>query len=271
MKQKTKYAVNIVKQLSLDTYIWCASVLGAAILLCLSFFIGPVDKELSRIDRNDVVTPTGKVIEYSSILGNLNLNDINEVDELSAIIPETMETNLEGFDTVEEAIEASGVREYYEDNELLVELYDDVPSDEMVDEYEIEPIAIPEDYVLNANTESDCTIDEIDLLNRVVQCEAQSEDLQGRILIANVILNRVETGIWGNTIEDVVKAPGQFDPVANGAYKVVEPDDITKEAVLIALNGENISEGALYFQKSKSHNWGKKTYLFRYGSHSFYK
>lgn len=270
MKQKTKYALNILRRLSFDTYLWCASVVGAAILLCLSFFIGPVDKELSRIDNKEIVAPAGKIIEYSSILGNLDINSIKEVDELTECIPDTKETSVEGFDTVEEAIEASGVREYYEDNELEVEPYDDVPTDELSIEYEIEPVAIQEDMV-TPNTDVDCTVDEIDLLNRVVQCEAQSEDLQGRILIANVILNRVATGIWGDTIEEVVKAPGQFDPVGNGAYKVVEPDETTKEAVLIALNGENISEGALYFQKSAAKNWGNKTYLFRYGAHSFYR
>lgn len=272
MKKKIKYAFNILKRLSLDTHLWCLSVVGGALLLCFSFFIGPIDTKLSREDVKKDTSTTGKVIEYSSIFGDIKISNIEETDEITDCIPETNKTTVEGFDTVEEAIEASGVREYYTENVMMVELYDDVPSDELKDdEYDVVTVAPVMGMVPIASDDKDYTVDEIDLLNRIVQCEAQSEDLQGRILIANVILNRVESGIWGDSIEAVLRAPGQFDPMMNGAYKVIEPDDVTKEAVLIALNGENISEGALYFQKSASKNWGKKTYLFRYGSHSFYK
>ncbi len=111
----------------------------------------------------------------------------------------------------------------------------------------------------------------VDALERLVQCEAASEDTDGRILVANVVLNRVDSGIWGDDIISVIEAPGQFDPVENGAVNVVDVESATKSAVISALSGEDLSQGALYFQKSADKNWGDKQYLFRYGSHSFYK
>lgn len=111
----------------------------------------------------------------------------------------------------------------------------------------------------------------VDTLERLVQCEAATEDTDGRILVANVVLNRVDAGIWGDDIISVIESPGQFDPVSNGSIKQAEVDSSTKSAVISALAGEDLSQGAMYFQKSADRKWGDKEYLFRYGAHSFYK
>lgn len=103
----------------------------------------------------------------------------------------------------------------------------------------------------------------------LVEAEAGTEDLHGKLLVANVVLNRVESSIFPNDVSSVIYDPGQFDPARY--IKYVEPSHDAKEAVMKALSGVDESGGALYFQRSKATEWGDKKYLFRYGEHSFYK
>ncbi len=229
MLNMVKRLFSILKCVKSDTHFWCVSVLGGAILLCISFFMEPSQRmfEVSQSDEASAYARQ-KVIEYSSVLGGLSTLDtkIEEDDDLDDIIAETLEERGSGFVAT---------------NEVDVDISKVYPAEA------------------------------VDALERLVQCEACGEDVDGRILVANVVLNRVDTGIWGDDIISVIEAPGQFDPVENGAVKVCEVDSLTKDAVISALSGEDFSQGAIYFQKSAAKNWGDKEYLFRYGSHSFYK
>lgn len=121
------------------------------------------------------------------------------------------------------------------------------------------------------NSVSTFSLDDYDALCRIVSTEAGTEDIEGQILITNVIMNRVASDKFPDTIQEVIESPGQFDPVETGAYYNVDYTDQIRESVIRALNGEDISEGALYFQKSESKYWGDHEYLFRHGNHSFYK
>ena len=49
-----------------------------------------------------------------------------------------------------------------------------------------------------------------DLLATVIASEALSESYEGKLAVANVIINRLISGKWGNSISDVVYAKGQF-------------------------------------------------------------
>ena len=122
------------------------------------------------------------------------------------------------------------------------------------------------------------THDDYQVLLQIVQAEAGYEDIIGRILVANVVLNRVEVGFCGKTITDVVFAKDQFSPVANGYIFRVVPDETTIEAVERALKGEDHSQGALYFMNrklasKKGIRWFDKhlKFLFKHGGHEFYK
>ncbi len=119
---------------------------------------------------------------------------------------------------------------------------------------------------------------EVEILERIVEAEATGEDLKGKMLVANVILNRVNSKKFPSSIEGVVFQKGQFSPIRDGRYYKVSIKDSTKEAVSRALQGEDYSQGALYFaarQKASSKNmrWfdSKLTYLFRHGGHEFFK
>ena len=121
------------------------------------------------------------------------------------------------------------------------------------------------------------TEDDYQVLLKIVQAEASTEDIKGRMLVANVVLNRLEVGFGGDTITEVVFAKGQFAPVTNGRIFKVTPDKTTIEAVERVLNGEDYSKGALYFMArnlaSKSGvRWFDKNLklLFKHGCHEFY-
>ena len=88
-------------------------------------------------------------------------------------------------------------------------------------------------------------------LCRIVEAEASGEDMIGKIMVANVILNRVEHDRFPDTVYHVVYAKGQFSPVSNGRINRVKVSEETQEAVERALSGEDYSNGALYFAARK--------------------
>lgn len=85
----------------------------------------------------------------------------------------------------------------------------------------------------------------------IVEAEATSEDMIGRIMVANVVLNRVKSKRFPDTIYDVVhqeeNGKYQFSPLYDGRYYTVTISDKTKEAVERAIAGEDYSNGALFF------------------------
>lgn len=123
--------------------------------------------------------------------------------------------------------------------------------------------------------------DDYEALLRIVEAEAGGEDEKGKLLVANVVLNRVKNEKFPDTIEEVImqkeKGITQFSPVSNGRFYTVEVSDETIDVVNRALCGEDISQGALYFAARKYANpermeWFDNclTFLFEYGGHEFF-
>jgi N-acetylmuramoyl-L-alanine amidase len=124
--------------------------------------------------------------------------------------------------------------------------------------------------------------DELDILYRIVEAEATGEDIYGKILVANVILNRVNSKKFPNTVEKVVFQKNgntyQFSPTKDGRFWSVKVTDETIEAVSRALEGEDYSNGALYFfarrlTSQKKASWFDNSLrkVVKYGCHEFYK
>lgn len=116
------------------------------------------------------------------------------------------------------------------------------------------------------------------VLLRIVEAEAGICDMKGKILVANVILNRVKSGEFPDTVTGVVYQPSQFSPVANGTINTCKVSSETVESVERALRGEDYSQGALFFMnraaaRSGSVSWfdGHLTYLFGHQGHEFFK
>lgn len=123
---------------------------------------------------------------------------------------------------------------------------------------------------------------EKNILMRIVEAEATGEDMKGKMLVANVVLNRVKNKRFPDTIEAVVFQKNgsvyQFSPIKDGRYYKVDISEETKKAVNRVLNGEDESKGALYFMsrsraKASSVTWFDRslTKVFKYGTHEFYK
>lgn len=119
------------------------------------------------------------------------------------------------------------------------------------------------------------------VLLRIVEAEAGGEGLDGKKLVANVILNRVNHSDFPNTVEAVVfeRSGGhvQFSPTADGRFESVVISEETIQAVEAVLCGEDDSQGALFFSaRSKADpdnmSWFDQNlkWLFAHGGHEFY-
>lgn len=126
------------------------------------------------------------------------------------------------------------------------------------------------------------TKDEIKMLEQIVEAEATGEDMVGKILVANVIFNRIADDEFPDNVKDVIfqKVGGdyQFSPIADKRFWSVKVTAETKEAVQRALDGEDYSDGALYFMarrlaRKSSAKWfdNNLKWLFKHGAHEFFR
>ncbi|MCE7792912.1 cell wall hydrolase [Salipaludibacillus sp. CUR1] len=87
---------------------------------------------------------------------------------------------------------------------------------------------------------------ERDLLERLVHAETRGQDYEGKVAVAEVVFNRVDSDDFPDTVRDVIMQNRQFSPVANGAINN-NPSSKTKEAVQDAVEGTNLVDDALFF------------------------
>lgn len=109
------------------------------------------------------------------------------------------------------------------------------------------------------------TAEECDLLEQIAYAEARGEGVRGMVMVMNVVLNRVEAPGFGDTIEEVIFAQGQF--YTDGMTPNVSEE--CHEAMSLVLEGADFSQCALYFNKYGYRN-GKEP-LFQYKNHYFSK
>ena len=120
--------------------------------------------------------------------------------------------------------------------------------------------------------------EEYDLLLRIVQAEAGGCDDKGKILVANVIINRVLSDAFPDTVREVIYQPSQFQPVSTGRIHSVAVTAGGQQPVWTErLQGEDYSGGALYFMNRRGSggraSWFDRslTYLFAHDGHEFFK
>lgn len=108
---------------------------------------------------------------------------------------------------------------------------------------------------------------DLQLLACLVEAEAGNQDLTGKRLVVDVVLNRVADPRFPDTIAEVIFQPGQFGPVSNGAlaraYYTVSEDSF--KAVSMELEDE-IDYSVLYFTAG---GYGCGTPAYQYGAHYF--
>ena len=139
--------------------------------------------------------------------------------------------------------------------------YDDSSS---YDDTTYETEAPAEDTSVSA--ESSASSSDLDLLAALIYCEAGNQSRDGKVAVGAVVLNRVASGSFANSISGVIYESGQFTPAMTGWLDQVvasgAPSDCY-EAAQAALNGENPVGSALYFNVGSGRG-------IQIGAHQFY-
>lgn len=119
----------------------------------------------------------------------------------------------------------------------------------------------------------DWDADDAYLLAKIAMSEAEGEDTEGKALVILVVLNRVWSDEFPDSISEVIYQKGQFSPVSNGRFDRVEPDEDCYRALeLVQVERWDESHGALYFESVSASDWHRKnlSFLFKHGNHYFY-
>ena len=98
--------------------------------------------------------------------------------------------------------------------------------------------------------------DEVRLLAALIYCESGNQPYEGQLGVGAVVMNRVRSAAYPNTIVDVIYASGQFTPAATGhvanAYNGNIPASCI-QAAQAAINGETTVGGACHFRRAGAH------------------
>lgn len=110
---------------------------------------------------------------------------------------------------------------------------------------------------------------ELELLAAVVEAEAGNQDMTGKRLVVDVVLNRVDSTLFPGTITEVLEQPGQFSTMWNGAVEEagwhMQEDDYT--AVMMEVTGVRLDYDIYYFTAGEYNASCKPAYI--HGDHFF--
>jgi len=99
--------------------------------------------------------------------------------------------------------------------------------------------------------------DDTRLLAALIYCEAGGESYNGKLAVGAVVMNRVRSPAYPNTISSVIYASGQFTPAINGKVARVYGGDIPEscyQAAQAAIAGETNVGGATHFRRAGNHD-----------------
>jgi N-acetylmuramoyl-L-alanine amidase len=251
-------------------------------------FLASINKFSKKAYTNGLIVLSGCIVTVL-LLGTFGFvqssqidgkkDEIAHEDELDLAEPEMVEIAIDNEDLLESA------------NDEFIETADIVEAASINNEEQLE-LVMEKDYEEAVfSTSSNQILAELDSmiltekdylsLVRIVEAEATGEDMIGKILVANVVLNRVESDGFPESIYDVVHENDggyyQFSPLSDGRYYTVSITDSTYEAVERALAGEDYSEGALFFVARQlasegAVNWFDENLVkvVQHGVHEFY-
>ena len=86
----------------------------------------------------------------------------------------------------------------------------------------------------------------LNLLSRVIYGEARGEPYTGQVAVGAVVMNRIKSSSFPNTLSGVVYQSGAFDAVKDGQVNLI-PDSTARKAAQDAMNGWDPSYGAIYY------------------------
>ncbi|MBM6616674.1 cell wall hydrolase [Bacillus suaedaesalsae] len=113
---------------------------------------------------------------------------------------------------------------------------------------------------------------DIDLLARLVRAEAQTEPFEGKVAVAAVVLNRVDSPKFPNTIRGVIYQKRQFQPVSNGQINRAADEESIRAVYAALTDMRHIAQGSLFFYNPKiaTSRWlDKRQTVVAIGQHVF--
>lgn len=116
---------------------------------------------------------------------------------------------------------------------------------------------------------------EAQLIARAINGEARGEPYEGQVAVGAVILNRVKSPNFPNTVSGVIYEPGAFTAVADGQINVpIKEDSTVVKAARDALNGWDPTGGAIYYfnPDTATNKWiWSRPLIKKIGKHRFCK
>ena len=98
----------------------------------------------------------------------------------------------------------------------------------------------------SSSSSSSSNSSDINLLSRIISSESRGDPYAGQVAVGAVVLNRVKSSSFPNSIAGVIYQSGAFDAVSDGQINLT-PNSTAKKAAQDALNGWDPSYGAIYY------------------------
>jgi N-acetylmuramoyl-L-alanine amidase len=125
----------------------------------------------------------------------------------------------------------------------------------------------------SSSSSSTTSSSDLNLLARLVYGEARGEPYSGQVAVAAVVLNRVKSSDFPNTISGVIYQKGAFDVVSDGQINLT-PNSTATQAAQDALNGWDPSYGSIYYfnPSTATNQWiWSRPHVITIGKHRFCK
>ena len=108
-------------------------------------------------------------------------------------------------------------------------------------------------------------------LSRIIYSESGNQSMEGKIAVGNVVMNRLNSPDFPNTIKGVLFQKNQFSPAMSGSiYR--NPGESSIVAAKLVLDGAEVLEGVLFFNRAGMNTFASRnrTFVATIGAHSFY-
>jgi len=153
---------------------------------------------------------------------------------------------------------------------VFLEVQMQKPKEETEQETVIEAYESKQPFTSNC----ECGSEDDEILLKVAMAEAEGESTEGKALVMLVVLNRVRSDGFPDSIEEVVFQESQFSvTLEEGRYYTTTPNEDCYKALELVKHGWDESQGALFFEGCDGISWHGENldFLYQVGNHRFYK
>ena len=206
---------------------------------------------------NRILTATGLVLFLAIVASAYIANPVSAVSETDQT---KYEVNVGTFDTQAPSPVSRGTFNRVQEDRIAIKKYVRTVSraaDE-TDQQQVTKTKAPVHTTTSAKSKDPAySSNDLDLLARLITAEAQAEPYEAKVAVGAVVMNRVKSGDFPNSINQVIyqniNGYDQFAPVGNGWIEKPALPDCVK-AAKDALNGRDPTNGALFYYDNKTTN-----------------